>query len=67
MTAKIRELNVDDLKTVSGGVDRTAALVVPVKTAMALPTLPASTYSVGSTTISRPSIDIPQFNASAIR
>jgi hypothetical protein len=67
MIAKIRELKLDDLKNVSGGVDRATALIVPNKTVMAMPSLPTSTYSPGSMTVSRPSIDLAQLNVSAIR
>lgn len=68
MIAKFHELNLDDIKNVSGGVDRATALIVPNKTMMAVPSLPASsTIAMSSSAISRPTIDVTQFSVAARR
>jgi hypothetical protein len=65
MIAKFHELNLDDVKTVSGGVDRATALVVPNKTMTATPSL--STSFANSLSISRPTMDVSQLTVAARR
>jgi hypothetical protein len=60
MIAKIRELNLDDLKTVAGGL---AAPVVTINASAQMMAAPSRPASSGSVVVSHGSLNIPKLPA----